>query len=83
MPALTPQIKEYCLRKLNKTKLRSAGCHLHVGYLNNNIETSLKMLRYVDAIVGLPSILFDTDGERRKLYGKAGCFRLTDYGKIK
>lgn len=66
--------------KLNKTKLRSAGCHLHVGYTNNNIETSLKMLRYVDAVVGLPSILFDTDVERRKLYGKAGCFRLTDYG---
>ena len=38
------------------------------------------MLRYIDAYVGLPSILYDTDAERRKLYGKAGCFRLQPYG---
>ena len=40
----------------------------------------MAMLRYIDAIVGLPSILFDTDVERRNLYGKAGCFRLQKYG---
>ena len=34
----------------------------------------------IDAYVGLPSILYDTDAERRKLYGKAGCFRLQPYG---
>lgn len=38
------------------------------------------MLRYIDAFVGLPSIIYDTDVERRKLYGKAGCFRLQPYG---
>jgi hypothetical protein len=38
------------------------------------------MLRYVDAIVGIPSIIYDTDAERRKLYGKAGCFRLQPWG---
>ena len=38
------------------------------------------MLRYIDVYVGLPSILYDTDAERRKLYGKAGCFRLQPYG---
>jgi hypothetical protein len=53
---------------------------LHVGYPNNNIDTSLMMLRYVDAIVGIPSIIYDTDAERRKLYGKAGCFRLQPWG---
>lgn len=63
-----------------RTTLRSSGFHLHVGYPNNNIDTSLQMLRYVDAFVGIPSIIYDTDSERRKLYGKAGCFRLCKYG---
>ena len=66
-----------------RTTLRSSGFHLHVGYPNNNIDTSISMLRYVDAFVGIPSIIYDTDSERRKLYGKAGCFRLTKYGKNK
>ena len=51
-----------------------------MGYPNNTIDTSLSMLRYIDAFVGLPSILYDTDTERRSLYGKAGCFRLQKYG---
>ena len=65
---------------LGKTTSRSAGFHIHVGYENNTIDTSLLMLRYIDVYVGLPSILYDTDAERRKLYGKAGCFRLQPYG---
>lgn len=89
-----PQAKEagcdpdYCIYsnepnepgKLGRTTTRSSGFHLHVGYPNNNIDTSLTMLHYIDAYVGLPSILYDTDTERRTLYGKAGCFRLCEYG---
>jgi hypothetical protein len=92
-----PQAKEagcdpdYCIYtntrneagKLGRTTLRSSGFHIHVGYPDNNIDTSLMMLRYIDAFVGLPSILYDTDTERRTLYGKAGCFRLCEYGQIK
>lgn len=63
-----------------RTTLRSCGFHIHVGYEQNNIDTSLSMLRYIDAFVGIPSIIYDTDAERRKLYGKAGCFRLQKYG---
>ena len=66
--------------KAARTSLRSGGFHIHVGYPNNSIDVSIAMLRYIDAIVGLPSILFDTDVERRNLYGKAGCFRLQKYG---
>lgn len=91
---LHPQAREfgcdpdYCIYKegpnevtaATRSTLRSAGFHLHVGYEGNNIDTSLAMLRYVDAIVGLPSIIYDTDTERRKLYGKAGCFRLQPHG---
>ena len=63
-----------------RTNLRSAGFHIHVGYPEHNIDTSLDMLRYIDAFVGIPSLLYDTDTERRSLYGKAGCFRLQPYG---
>lgn len=66
--------------KAARTNLRSAGFHIHVGYEDHNIDASMMMLRYIDAYVGLPSILYDTDVERRNLYGKAGCFRLQPYG---
>lgn len=63
-----------------KTRLRSCGLHLHCGYANPNIDTSLKIIKYMDMYVGLPSVLKDKDKRRRSLYGKAGCFRLCSYG---
>lgn len=62
------------------TNLRSAGFHIHVGYENPNVDTSLALVKYMDAFLGLPSVIKDKDKKRRSLYGKAGCFRLTDYG---
>lgn len=64
------------------TNIRSAGFHIHVGYDNPEVDRSLRLLFYLDAYLGLPSILIDKDVQRRTLYGKAGCFRLTDYGKL-
>lgn len=63
-----------------KTNLRSSGFHLHLGYDNPNVETSLLLVKYFDAFLGVPSVLLDGDTKRRNLYGKAGAFRLTDYG---
>lgn len=62
------------------TTVRSAGCHIHVGYDNKKTEISLGLIKYMDAYVGIPSLLIDNDTRRRSLYGKAGCFRLTPYG---
>lgn len=62
------------------TNIRSAGFHIHVGYKNPNIETDLLIVKYLDAYVGLPSILQDSDIKRRTLYGKAGSFRVCPYG---
>lgn len=62
------------------TDLRSTGCHIHFGYKGCNIATSFSLLKYFDMYLGIPSILYDQDTERRNLYGKAGCFRLTPYG---
>lgn len=66
--------------KGNRTNLRSCGFHIHVGYKDNNIDTSLMLVKYMDAYLGLTSLLKDPDKKRRSLYGKAGCFRLTPYG---
>lgn len=63
-----------------RTTLRSSGFHIHIGYDNHNIDESLKLIKYLDVYLGLPSLLLDDDTKRRSLYGKAGCFRLTPYG---
>lgn len=68
--------------KGTRTNLRSCGFHIHVGYRDNNIDTSLQLVKYMDAYLGLTSLLKDPDKKRRSLYGKAGCFRLTPYGKL-
>lgn len=62
------------------SNLRTTGCHVHVGYENPNLETSIGLLKVLDLFLGVPSVLIDKDTRRRSLYGKAGCFRLTDYG---
>lgn len=63
-----------------RTNLRSAGFHIHFGYPEYNIIDSLTLIKYFDMYIGVPSVILDTDKKRRKLYGKAGCFRLTGYG---
>ena len=35
----------------------------------------------MDLFLGVPSILIDPDTERRKMYGKAGDYRLKEYGR--
>lgn len=67
-------------KNASKTTLRSSGFHIHIGYENHNIDESLKLVKYLDAYLGLPSLLLDDDKKRRSLYGKAGCFRLTPWG---
>lgn len=64
----------------SKTNLRSAGFHIHIGYENPNIDTSVLLVKYLDMYLGVPSVIYDKDKRRRSLYGKAGCFRLTSYG---
>lgn len=62
------------------TNMRSAGCHIHVSYNNPNTQDSLNLIKYLDMYLGIPFVVIDKDSRRRKLYGKAGCFRLCNYG---
>jgi len=60
--------------------LRSAGLHLHVGYDFPTTDISLNIVKLLDIYLGIPSVILDPDKKRRKLYGKAGAFRLCKYG---
>ena len=64
----------------DSTNLRTTGCHIHIGYDDPDDDTSLELIKAMDLFLGVPSILIDPDIDRRKLYGKAGCFRFTPYG---
>jgi hypothetical protein len=60
--------------------LRSGGGHVHLGYLNSNPNINRKIIKYFDKYLGIPSVILDTDKERRQLYGKAGAYRDKSYG---
>ena len=54
--------------------------HISIGWDNPTQEQQLDAVKAMDATVGLASLLLDPDTERKKLYGKAGCFRFREYG---
>lgn len=65
------------LCKAPKTGLRSGGGHVHVGI---NDISMIDLVKAMDLHIGVPSVLVDTDVDRRSLYGKAGAFRYKDFG---
>ena len=54
--------------------------HISIGWDDFTQEQQVDMIKAMDATVGLESVLLDFDTERKKLYGKAGCFRFTAFG---
>jgi hypothetical protein len=61
-------------------ELRSAGGHVLVGYENPSRNTNIRIIKFLDKHLGVPSVILDRDTERRKLYGKAGAFRHKPFG---
>ncbi len=61
------------------TQWRSAGGHIHISYDNHDMDTSVKLVKALDLFLGVPSVIYDNDTERRKLYGRAGAFRFKFY----
>jgi len=74
---------------------RSCGAHVHVGGLGEDnmpivgleflqtFDGKIQMVKAMDIMLGIPSAILDNSAaaiDRRKLYGKAGCHRPTDYG---
>lgn len=60
--------------------LRTSGGHIHVGYDNPDMNVSIDIIRAMDLFLGIPSIILDTDTDRRIMYGKAGAYRIKKYG---
>lgn len=66
---------------------RTASGHVHIGwgknftiYDYNHQLNCAAAARQLDFYLGLPSLFYDSDVERRELYGKAGAYRIKPYG---
>ncbi len=92
MPSLNSHKGTECkLSKIDPLKhmQRSAGGHIHIGFKGyGNLENAIKknpneMVEMLDIICGNTCVLVDRDEgniERRKLYGRAGEYRLPPHG---
>lgn len=67
--------------------MRTASGHVHIGWTdgknpldNNHLHQCKMVARQMDFFLGLGSLFYDADRERREMYGKAGCFRPKPYG---
>lgn len=71
----------------NKTTMRTASGHVHIGFCENADVSSQEhmvrcatLVKQLDFYLGLPSVLWDSDRSRRAMYGQAGAFRPKPYG---
>lgn len=67
--------------------MRTASGHIHIGWTNNedtddhNHRNRCNLVgKQMDFFLGLGSLFYDSDTERREMYGKAGCIRYKPYG---
>ena len=64
------------------TPFRTASGHVHLGWKEDNMsfDEAIAVTKQMDFFLGLESLFWDGDMERRKLYGRAGCMRPKSYG---
>lgn len=67
--------------------MRTASGHIHVGWTDGMSSDDVihkgmcnAAVKQLDFFLGLPSLFYDDDQERREMYGKAGCLRYKPYG---
>lgn len=61
---------------------RFSGGHVHIGY-KEDVRAEMPeyvVAQFADVFLGLRSVAWDKQGERRKFYGTAGRYRPTPYG---
>lgn len=75
------------LRPNPNLPIRTGAGHIHIGWTENKNPRNIShmcecaaLVRQLDYFLGLPSLLWDKDTRRRRLYGKAGAFRPKPYG---
>lgn len=66
---------------------RTAAGHIHLGWTENqgtnnpeHLQLCCDVIKLMDLLIGVPSILIDPDVKRRTMYGQAGAFRPKGYG---
>ena len=67
--------------------MRTASGHVHIGWTSDqdisnkdHLNACAMIVKQMDFYLGLPSLMYDADTERREMYGKAGCCRFKSYG---
>ena len=67
--------------------MRTASGHVHIGWTEgknildgSHLHQCAMAARQMDFFLGLGSLFYDSDKERREMYGKAGCYRPKPYG---
>lgn len=78
MDAYTGQMRE-APDAVAESLVRCAGGHIHVGYDRELVPPHI-VAKFMDLILGLPSIFVDKQEVRREFYGRAGSFRIKEYG---
>jgi hypothetical protein len=69
--------------------LRTCGYHFHIGFDRRcpitdkfpSLKDKCALAYYFDLHLGIPSVYFDDDTDRRKMYGQPGDFRFKVIGK--
>jgi hypothetical protein len=67
--------------------IRVAGGHVHIGWTkgadpmeSQHFMCCAQLAKQLDFVLGVPSMFWDTDDNRRKVYGRPGAFRPKPYG---
>lgn len=63
--------------KATDKSLRSCGGHIHIGF--DGLDPH-EVVKACDLFLSVPAQLMDQGELRKQLYGKAGAFRMTQYG---
>lgn len=66
---------------------RTAAGHVHIGWTEGenvqdfeHFQKCCHVAKQMDFFLGLPSLFYDHDKQRRELYGRAGACRVKSYG---
>jgi hypothetical protein len=70
-----------------QTTMRTAAGHAHLGFIEGadpkspeHLQRCFMLAKTLDLFLGIPSLMWDKDNERRAMYGKAGALRPKPYG---
>lgn len=55
--------------------------HIHTCWDNFTLDVADRLIYALDCYLALPMLFLEPDNERRKLYGKASCIRIKEYGE--